>query len=133
MDVEDSSSLLGPGNSQFMGGVPGRLKKAEVQKWVIKDLLAFCTNLAEALMSVPNREASSSYKKMSPKTKVAKLPAPDKRLDGYEHWAVVDQLVNARLYRKKGCASRTQCEKCDMYLCLTSKSNCFEVFHTEQQ
>lgn len=106
----------------------------------VKDLLSFRLEIAEALLFTPKRkfnelnESSSSDEEEQTRTnnKCSPLPGSSKRLDGGDHWPVVDKLKTARACRLKQCNSRTRtrCEKCDVYLCLTSDKNCFKTFHT---
>lgn len=103
------------------------------------DLLDFRLAVAEALCSKPKRKRSEAAEEVDDSNgqiqqpyKVAKLPGEDKRLDSFDHWPTVDALKTPRICRLSGCnsRSRTHCEKCNVYLCLTSDRNCFKLFHT---
>lgn len=102
-------------------------------------LLDFRLAVAEVLSAPPKRKRSGSSKESSRSSngiettsQVAKLPRIDKRLDGSEHWPTVDNLQIAQACRFQGCTShsQTRCEKCKVYLCLTSQRNCFKKFDT---
>ncbi|XP_039969660.1 uncharacterized protein LOC120781503 [Bactrocera tryoni] len=64
----------------------------------------------------------------------ADQPCPEKRLDGINHWPEESDLKSARMCRRKECKSRTRtrCTKCDVYLCLNKKKNCFTIYHTKK-
>ncbi|KAL3203983.1 hypothetical protein MRX96_011870 [Rhipicephalus microplus] len=103
-------------------------------------LLDFCLAVAEALCASPKRKRlESNNENVQPNHSTerspgaAKIPGVDKRLDSYDHWPSVDSLSSARCCRLAGCTSRTRtrCEKCNVYLCLSSDKNCFKVFHTQ--
>ncbi|KAL3216925.1 hypothetical protein MRX96_032713 [Rhipicephalus microplus] len=102
-------------------------------------LLDFRLAVAEALCASPKRKRlESNNENVQPNHSTerspgaAKIPGVDKRLDSYDHWPSVDSLSSARCCRLAGCTSRTRtrCEKCNVYLCLSSDKNCFKVFHT---
>lgn len=106
------------------------------------DLLAFKLKLAEALFTCPVRSrrvlVDSSEDEASPVKRSkfynppARMPGDDKRYDGYEHWPLVDMIQQPRACRFEHCNSRskTKCEKCGVYLCLSKEKNCFKLFHT---
>lgn len=51
----------------------------------------------------------------------------------YEYYPVFDEIENPRSCRMEGCTSRSKirCEKCNVYLCLNRKGNCFTSFHKQ--
>lgn len=114
--------------------------RAKLPKNKISDLLEFRLAVAEALCASPAKarhdasESDSSSEDEQPQKRSnwrQPLPRVDKRTDGYDHWPVIDELTTARMCRSKNCKSRTRarCTKCNVYLCLTSKKNCFREFH----
>lgn len=107
-----------------------------IPKKHVMDLLAFRMSLGEALINTRKRRKPLTELQMpdAKKPRVEKLPVPEKRLDGYDHWPVVDDIANARLCRREGCDSRTRtrCDKCNIYLCLSGRNNCFKMFHTKK-
>ncbi len=114
-------------------------RRAKISKKDTLDLLAFRLAVAEALVHSPahNRVNYSSESLSSddetPRSSNWRAPLPgiDKRTDGYDHWPTVDELTTARMCRNTDCKSRTRfrCQKCNVYLCLTGKKNCFTAFH----
>ncbi|XP_068086068.1 piggyBac transposable element-derived protein 3-like isoform X1 [Anabrus simplex] len=112
-------------------------RKAHIPAKDNLDLLGFRTAVSEALIAAPTKKRRHSTEDDcssadASRTRVAKIPALDKRLDGYDHWPVVDELKSARCCRQKDCKSRTRtrCMKCNVYLCLNKDFNCFKLFHT---
>lgn len=84
-----------------------------------------------------NRDEASLAKRSSKRSKFynppASIPGDDKRFDGFEHWPTVDSTIAApRTCRLALCGSRskTMCEKCGIYLCLSKEKNCFKLFHS---
>lgn len=114
--------------------------RSNVPKNKVKDLLCFRMEIAEALISAPKRNRRSfeeedteiNQQQKKPQNYRAPLPGVDKKLDGYDHWPINDDLTTARMCRIKECLSRTRirCEKCNVYLCLNKNKNCFKDFHT---
>lgn len=66
-------------------------------------------------------------KKYRPSTAV---PPKDTRLDSVDHWPVLGSRNRCRYPLCKG-KSSVKCEKCDAYLCIQSKRNCFYLFHRQ--
>lgn len=111
-------------------------KKNHLRNGEIMDLLAFRLSIIEYLIGAPTRKRLREDLEMAdmPSTseyRPAVLPSVDKRLDGYNHWAVFDTLKAPRKCRLENCTSRTRarCTKCNTYLCLTKDKNCFFKFH----
>lgn len=107
-------------------------------KLKVMPLLEFRMKLGEALLSTPNHpepdysaEDIESQQRRCQKYR-ANIPVQDKRLDGYQHWIIIDDIKNARMCRIPSCTSRTRnrCKKCDVNLCNTKDNHCFELFHT---
>jgi len=110
----------------------------------IMDLMNFKIAVArEWLTKSPNKRALSSEESNSsdteenqmtiqrPQNYRAPVPPTNKVKDGFEHWPEVCNIPNPKCCRMKGCKSRSRikCTKCDIYLCLTAKKNCFTIFH----
>ncbi|XP_064469018.1 piggyBac transposable element-derived protein 3-like [Ornithodoros turicata] len=102
-------------------------------------LLNFRLSIGEALVATPRKkrtplQAEENIENAASPYRPAKVPCIDKRLDGFEHWPVADDLPSARFCRVQGCKgrTRTRCEKCNVYLCLTKERNCFKFFHTNK-
>ena len=116
----------------------------QIPKKKTYDLLKFRKLMAEALLSTPNKkrkdvleededctegEGQTKRKCYTPSNR----PVADKRYDGYDHWPTVDDIKSPRMCRMEECKSRTKtrCEKCDCYLCLSKDKNCFKAFHVK--
>lgn len=100
-------------------------------------LLEFRMTLGEALTHPPKSSRRLLQECVTENTtpyRPAKIPCADKRLDGYDHWPTVDELSSPRYCRLKGCSgrTRTRCEKCGVYLCLSKDKAYFKVFHTSK-
>ena len=69
-------------------------------------------------------------KKRSP---TAPLTIKTIRLDGYHHWPVFMDDVKKGRCKNPECQhiTRVYCERCNVNLCFTAKSNCFKYFHTD--
>ena len=59
-------------------------------------------------------------------------PNSDVRLDQFRHFPCAIDALGQRCKKEgyKG-RSRIKCEKCDVFLCLTNKPNCFKAFHVK--
>lgn len=101
------------------------------------DLLHFRLEIAESLCSTVKQndlQSDDSDVESKPNSRnCSPIPGGSKRYDGFNHWPVVDSLSTARMCRLKECGSRTRtrCEKCNVYLCLTKDQNCFKKFHCQ--
>ncbi|XP_042904032.1 piggyBac transposable element-derived protein 3 [Parasteatoda tepidariorum] len=111
-----------------------------------KDLLKFKLEVAEALLAAPSAhrsivsddEESDAHAVQAHAVKrskyyhpPAKIPCEDKRYDGYNHFPHCDDISRPRKCRYENCKSesKTRCEKCDVYLCLSKTKTCFKDFH----
>jgi len=58
------------------------------------------------------------------------LPVDDVRFDGINHYPAMK--TERKRCRRQQCTKITQvsCVKCDVHLCMSSKSNCFVAYHT---
>jgi len=104
------------------------------------DLMHFKISVArEWLTKSPKKRALSSEESNSSGTEEnqtikrsqnyrAPVPPKTKVNDGFEHWPEVCNIPNPKCCSMKGCKG-TKCTKCDIYLCLTAKKNCFKIFH----
>lgn len=113
-------------------------KESEVEKKNIMDLMNYRLALGESLTASPT---TKRYLEEDPETQLPEppikkpacspLPCNDKKLDGFDHWPIMDDLSTARNCRVKDCKSHTRvsCTKCNVYLCLSTKNNCFTEFH----
>lgn len=88
-------------------------------------------NLEEQLEEDENGEEDEGPPKKKPLC--TPLPCAEKMHDGFAHWPVMDNLTTNRNCRASGCRSRTRvrCTKCNIYLCLSVKNNCFTEFHNK--
>ena len=68
------------------------------------------------------------------KTPASVLPTVEVRHDGFDHWPEAMLLKSAQTCRLEHCgkSERIRCQKCNVYLCLTSDRNCFHAFHTNK-
>lgn len=113
-----------------------------VPKNKIKNLLQFRLELGEYLRcSVPQRRLDSIPEVVNPpqqnipnRNRPMPLPSDAKRYDGFNHFASCDDLKAPLRCRNEDCLSRskTRCEKCNVYLCLSKDRNCFFSFHNRQ-
>lgn len=106
-----------------------------------KDLLWFRIDLADALINCvsipqsaleddpPSSSGDRSFKRYRPTVP----PSFDKRYDKYNHLPVFDELSRGRKCRLESCSSTTKvrCTKCDVYLCILRKQNCFYAYHVK--
>ena len=110
----------------------------------IIDLLSFWEHVAEVLYKAETnrkrpvgRPTFQSLLNYSPvpnkKTKPAVLPNHECRYDSFDHWSQPNDLAIPQQCKMEGCKgkSRTLCEKCNVYLCLTKDRNCFKDFHSK--
>lgn len=112
---------------------------AAIPKNKVKDLLEFRMQVADALVNTPTRKRRLSdiepNENIAPnpptKYRRANLPSENKRFDGYDHLPCFDEIESPRCCRMERCQSRSKirCEKCDVYLCLSRKQNCFARYH----
>lgn len=107
-------------------------------------LLNFKLCIAHALLSAgkdktrkngrenPSTEGGAREEAVQKKTyRYSAKPVEDVRYDCYDHWP---EPTNDKK-RCKLCIkmySQTKCSKCNLYLCLNQKRNCFVVFHKKQ-
>ncbi|XP_056133240.1 uncharacterized protein LOC130110231 isoform X2 [Lampris incognitus] len=99
--------------------------------------LEFKLLLAEELISQAQacqRDETDSSDKFSPEMKKRK-PHPDERIRKYGaiHLPQMLNIPNASRCRMPGCKSKTfvRCIKCNMFLCVSKKSECFMKYHLE--
>lgn len=106
----------------------------------IKDLLAFRFEIADTLISSPDRERRdlspevNVREESSTKYKPANAPSLVKRYDGYDHFPKCDNLKAPRCCRLENCSSRSRvrCRKCNVYLCNTRENDCFYIYHKKE-
>lgn len=85
-------------------------------------------NRACKRQSVNQALSGASSKKRKPNTP---LPCPELRYDGMHHYP---KCVSQRQRcKRETCSGQTRvvCKKCNVPLCLTSKRDCWEPYHTE--
>lgn len=96
--------------------------------------------LSDGIVNAPERKRRSDTDEQdenhAPNTSKFRRPNPPsvaKRYDGYDHLPSFDEIDNPRACRMEGCKSRSKilCTKCEVYLCLSRKQNCFSVDHTK--
>lgn len=103
-------------------------------------LLNFKVEISHALLSSgqdkmkkrgrPSNDVPT-YQPPTKKYKIAPRPTDDVRFDSVDHWP----LPTADKQRCKNCInyySQMKCMKCDLYLCLNQKRNCFLYFHSKK-
>lgn len=110
-----------------------------VPKSKIMDLLEFRMQVADGLINTPERKRRSDTdeqdtENLRPNTSKFRRPNPPsvaKRYDGYDHLPSFDEIDSPRACRMEGCKSRSKilCTKCEVYLCLSRKQNCFLAYH----
>jgi len=117
---------------------------AEIPNNKVMDLLEFRMQVADGLVNTPTRRRRSEEiydlddkaENIEPNTsrfRRSNQPSQAKRYDGYDHFPSFESIDNPRACRMEGCKSRSKirCEKCDVYLCLTRKQNCYTAYHTK--
>jgi hypothetical protein len=114
-------------------------KASAVPSNKVMDLLEFRMQIADGLTNTPARQRRTSQTddesapepKTSSKFKRSNQPSQAKRYDGYDHLPSFEEIDNPRACRLEGCKSRSKirCNKCDVYLCLSRKQNCFARYH----
>ena len=64
--------------------------------------------------------------------RIIPLPAIASRITSAKHLPVACDMKNAARCRREGCKAktRTKCEKCDMFLCVSTGKSCFKDVHT---
>ena len=111
------------------------LKKGVSCKLVM-DLLSFREELADSLCksevsptrfrSQPSMRSLLNYTPIPrKKTPASVLPTVEGRHDGFDHWPEAMLLKSAQRCRLEHCgkSGRIRCQKCNVYLCLTSDRN----------
>ncbi|CAI6356435.1 unnamed protein product [Macrosiphum euphorbiae] len=124
-------------------------KQLKVPKKEIMDLLSFRMRLAEELIYMgktvtpPTKKKGRPPSTPSPTVKqklysenqklkhVDSRPSTSIQLDKVSHLPDLDTRKEATRCKNAGCKGRTHvyCEKCNVHLCLTTKSNCFRAIH----
>ncbi|GBM42229.1 hypothetical protein AVEN_234960-1 [Araneus ventricosus] len=128
-------------------------KRVVVAKKILKrnhkDLLQFKLEIAEALAVIPSvnkkivsdeetdgdvEDSTSTVKRSKYHNAPAKKQCTNQRYDVYNHFPQCDDLSRPRMCRYENCksTSKTRCEKCDVYLCLSKTNNCFKNFHCKK-
>ena len=120
------------------------LKKG-VSRKLLMDLLSFWEELADSLCKSEvsparfrGRPSIISLLNYTPiprkKTPASVLPTVEVRHYGFDHWPEAMLLKSAQRCRLEHCgkSGRIRCQKCNVYLCLTSDRNCFHAFHTNK-
>lgn len=102
-------------------------------------LLTFKSSVAHALLrSGPNKtkkrgrpstEAQEEHQQARKKYKVLPRPVDDVRFDNIEHWPLPSDAESKRCKLCIKFYATVKCSKCDKFLCLNSKRNCFVAFH----
>lgn len=109
-----------------------------------KDLLEFTFDVAEALafskalVRTPkvgrprSRSASPALAPSTSKKQKQCAPVSEIRFDNLGHWPILidGHEQRCKLENCKG-RSRTQCEKCKVFLCYNKKNNCFKQYHVK--
>lgn len=96
-------------------------------------LYDFRLSVALSLISCIDSSDSSDSDTAPPKRgRVSALPAVASRVTSAKHLPVACNLKNSARCRKEGCKGKTRikCEKCNVFLCLSTGKNCFKEFHT---
>ena len=120
------------------------LKKA-VSRKLVMDLLGFREELADSLCKsevsparFKGRPSMRSLLNYTPiprkKTPASVLATAEVRHDGFDHWPEAMLLTSTQRCRLEhyGKSGWIRCQKCNVYLCLTSDQNCFHAFHTNK-
>lgn len=103
----------------------------------IMKFLQFRMKLAEEMLQCPTAgddvvdEEAPEYEQ-PPNKKRRKLPPLHFRVNG-QHMPQFVDLKNPNKCRREGCKGKTrvQCMRCELFLCLHKRKNCFAAFHGE--
>ena len=119
--------------------------KKRVGGKLVMDLLSFREELADSLCKSEvsparfrGRPSMRSLLNYTPiprkKTPASVLPTVEVRHDGFDHWPEAMLLKSAQRCQLEHCGKSgwIRCQKCNVYLCLTSDRNCFHAFHTNK-
>lgn len=126
MEYREDAQKLRKRNNDIMDLMHFKISVA--REWLTKSAKkrAFTSeesNLSDTEENQTTIQRSQNYR--------ALVPPKIKVNDGFEHCPEVCNILNLKCCRMKGCKgrSRTKCTKCDIYLCLSAKINCFKIFH----
>lgn len=115
----------------------------------IMPLLAFKADIGHALISARQpafrakrgrpstsrqiSDSSPSTSRLSTPTRTIQTPrvVPDVRFDGLHHMPECGKKMRCKNC-KHTAFTRVRCQKCNVWLCLTTKKNCFSEFHTQK-
>lgn len=116
------------------------------------DLLKFKEKLAESLIHsgqfiitpVRKKRGRPSTSSNTPSPSLQELPPPKRRRidqlpektdikDCYDHFPLYDEKPHPLFCKRSGCKlkSHWMCEKCKVHLCITSRNNCFYLYHKD--
>ena len=108
----------------------------------IMKYLAFRLDVAEeSFLSIAKDEESENSgeecdgdnndRPKSKRQRTVPIPPSQRRTAGNKHLPEMDDIPLAMRCRQKDCKgrSRVRCSSCNVYLCLTTKRNCFKEFH----
>ena len=98
---------------------------------ILKSSKDFRISVRKSLRGVQQPKAGRPSKQKKRKVIVSPRgyrPDPAVRFDLKEHWSVVQTKQGRCKYCKDGYTTK-KCFKCDLYLCVTKKRNCFFNFH----
>ncbi|CAK1599207.1 unnamed protein product [Parnassius mnemosyne] len=104
------------------------------------DLFDFRMQVADGLTSTlirgrrtPSDDAdqAENLEPNTPKFRRSNQLSQAKRYEGYDHLPSFEAIDDHRTCRMNGCRSRSNLDvkKCDVYLCLSRKQNCFAAYH----
>ncbi|KAI0208408.1 hypothetical protein LSAT2_030110 [Lamellibrachia satsuma] len=100
-------------------------------------LYDFRSTVALALMNAEPESScdsdTSSEAEQGQRRRVSALPDLASRVQAAKHLAVAYDLKNSARCRLENCKGKTRikCDKCNVFLCLTSARNCFRDFHSK--
>ena len=111
--------------------IEGRLDSREKMQ-----LYDFRESVALVLINSVDESLSSSDSdtvQPPPRGRVSALPAIVSRVVAAKHLPVACDLPNSARCRKEGCKGKTRikCERCNVFLCVSTARSCFKEFHTK--
>lgn len=109
-----------------------------LSKKEVKDVMAFQSDIARSLIasnrSEPcrrGRPSSSTPTSLRQAHNSKPMPTKSTRYDGSSHWPLHVHAKFAQRCKNEGCTSKSRicCQKCNVFLCLNAKKNCYYEFH----
>ena len=119
-------------NAWLLARRAGKLPKNSMSLWEFRLELArdLCASGRKRRSGRPNSHSIGPNFEKSKHSHASALPTTNIRQDEVAHWPMYIQ--ERRMCRLPKCNAKTEvkCEKCNVFLCLSTKRNCFRAFHS---